>query len=145
METELEWGHVLSLGEQQRIAFLRLLLHQPALAFLDEATGACDENTEAALYGLLQSSCQTFVSVGKATSIIHSRSCAWCLHVLACATACLLNCFLKVMRDQQQVPAFASLLQPAAAQAGCTLELPAECKKFPPCGCMSMCKQKACS
>ncbi|KAK9832987.1 hypothetical protein WJX74_003669 [Apatococcus lobatus] len=64
LETELEWGHVLSLGEQQRMAFLRLLLHQPALAFLDEATGACDENTEAALYGILQTSCQTFVSVG---------------------------------------------------------------------------------
>ena len=65
LETELEWGHVLSLGEQQRLAFLRLLLHQPALAFLDEATGALDENTEASLYTLLRSSCQTFVSVGE--------------------------------------------------------------------------------
>ena len=36
LEEELEWAHVLSLGEQQRIAFLRLLLHAPALAFLDE-------------------------------------------------------------------------------------------------------------
>jgi len=37
LDAELEWAHVLSLGEQQRIAFLRLLLHRPSLAFLDEA------------------------------------------------------------------------------------------------------------
>ena len=36
LKAELEWAHVLSLGEQQRIAILRLLLHCPALAFLDE-------------------------------------------------------------------------------------------------------------
>ena len=36
LDAELEWAHVLSLGEQQRVAFLRLLLHAPALAFLDE-------------------------------------------------------------------------------------------------------------
>ena len=36
LNAELEWAHVLSLGEQQRIAILRLLLHCPALAFLDE-------------------------------------------------------------------------------------------------------------
>ncbi len=37
LDAELEWAHVLSLGEQQRIAFLHLLLHRPSLAFLDEA------------------------------------------------------------------------------------------------------------
>ena len=36
LDAEMEWSHVLSLGEQQRIAILRLLLHCPALAFLDE-------------------------------------------------------------------------------------------------------------
>lgn len=64
------------------MAFLRLLLHQPALAFLDEATGACDENTEAALYSLLQSSCQTFVSVGKKSPLNPGKSCPFKMHHL---------------------------------------------------------------
>ncbi len=65
LDTELEWSHVLSLGEQQRLAFLRLLLHEPALAFLDEATGALDSATEASCYKALQKHSTSFVSVGK--------------------------------------------------------------------------------
>lgn len=38
MDAEADWAHMLSLGEQQRVAWLRLLLHVPALAFLDEVT-----------------------------------------------------------------------------------------------------------
>ena len=64
LEAEAEWSHVLSLGEQQRVAFLRLLLHAPKLAFLDEATGALDSATEAALYTALQRHCSSYVSVG---------------------------------------------------------------------------------
>lgn len=64
LDVELEWSHVLSLGEQQRLAFLRLLLHQPALAFLDEATGALDSATEASCYRALQKHSTSFVSVG---------------------------------------------------------------------------------
>ena len=65
LDTELEWSHVLSLGEQQRLAFLRLLLHEPSMAFLDEATGALDNATEASCYKALQKHCTSFVSVGK--------------------------------------------------------------------------------
>lgn len=65
LDAELEWSHVLSLGEQQRIAFLRLLMHEPALAFLDEATGALDTATEAGCYRALQKHSTSFVSVGK--------------------------------------------------------------------------------
>src|SRR6202162_1771658 len=43
----------LSLGEQQRFAFARILLVEPALLFLDEATSALDELSEAQFYGLL--------------------------------------------------------------------------------------------
>lgn len=64
LEAEAEWSHVLSLGEQQRVAFLRLLLHSPKLAFLDEATGALDGGTEAALYTALRRYCTSYVSVG---------------------------------------------------------------------------------
>ena len=67
LEAEAEWSHVLSLGEQQRVAFLRLLLHAPKLAFLDEATGALDSATEAALYTALQRHCSSYVSVGALT------------------------------------------------------------------------------
>ncbi|CQR72816.1 ABC transporter ATP-binding protein/permease [Sporomusa ovata] len=48
-----EWSHVLSLGEQQRIAFVRALIHKPDWLFMDEATSALDEPTERVLYKLL--------------------------------------------------------------------------------------------
>ena len=48
------WSHILSLGEQQRIAFARMLLTKPDWLFLDEATSALDEPTERRLYRLLR-------------------------------------------------------------------------------------------
>ncbi|MCC3262277.1 ATP-binding cassette domain-containing protein, partial [Paenibacillus polymyxa] len=47
-----DWSRVLSLGEQQRIAFARVLYNRPALVFLDEATSATDEGLEHMLYSL---------------------------------------------------------------------------------------------
>lgn len=38
MDAEADWAHMLSLGEQQRVSFARLLHHKPEVAFLDEAT-----------------------------------------------------------------------------------------------------------
>ena len=49
-----DWAKVLSPGEQQRIAFARLLLVRPKAVFLDEATSALDEGQEFALYRLLR-------------------------------------------------------------------------------------------
>lgn len=45
-----DWSGMLSLGEQQRLAFARLLLAAPTLALLDEATSALDTTNEALLY-----------------------------------------------------------------------------------------------
>jgi ABC-type uncharacterized transport system fused permease/ATPase subunit len=45
---------MLSLGEQQRLAFGRLLVNQPKLVILDEATSALDMVSEATMYHLLQ-------------------------------------------------------------------------------------------
>jgi vitamin B12/bleomycin/antimicrobial peptide transport system ATP-binding/permease protein len=63
-DIEQDWAEVLSLGEQQRILFARLLLNQPAYVILDEATSALDIHNEALLYEQLQSSDITFLSVG---------------------------------------------------------------------------------
>jgi vitamin B12/bleomycin/antimicrobial peptide transport system ATP-binding/permease protein len=48
------WSLTLSPGEQQRIAFVRALIHRPDWLFLDEATSAVDEATEAGLYRLVR-------------------------------------------------------------------------------------------
>ncbi|MGB3233481.1 MAG: ABC transporter ATP-binding protein/permease [Mycobacterium sp.] len=45
-----EWTKVLSVGEQQRIAFARILLNRPSAVFLDETTSAMDEGLEQMLY-----------------------------------------------------------------------------------------------
>ena len=49
-----DWSRVLSLGEQQRIAFARAFIQQPGWLFMDEATSALDEPTERAMYTLLR-------------------------------------------------------------------------------------------
>jgi putative ATP-binding cassette transporter len=46
LDEEERWDRVMSLGEQQRLAFARLLLHRPAWVFLDEATAALDEENQ---------------------------------------------------------------------------------------------------
>jgi putative ATP-binding cassette transporter len=49
-----DWSKVLSVGEQQRIGFARILLNQPKVVFLDEATSAMDEGLELMLYRLIR-------------------------------------------------------------------------------------------
>lgn len=48
-----DWTKSLSPGEQQRIAFARVLLQKPRLIFLDESTSAIDEGQEFAIYRML--------------------------------------------------------------------------------------------
>lgn len=55
LDEERDWAKVLSPGEQQRVAFARILLTRPRAVFLDEATSALDEGLEFALYQLLRS------------------------------------------------------------------------------------------
>jgi putative ATP-binding cassette transporter len=59
-----DWPRLLSLGEQQRLAFARLLLNSPRFVVLDEATSALDVATEKRLYQLLVARDLAFVSVG---------------------------------------------------------------------------------
>ncbi|MBW4503076.1 MAG: ABC transporter ATP-binding protein/permease [Scytonema hyalinum WJT4-NPBG1] len=70
-DAELDWSSVLSIGEQQRLAFARLLLNRPRYALLDEATSALDLQNEKHLYQQLQESETTFISVGHRESLLN--------------------------------------------------------------------------
>ncbi|MBD1892245.1 ABC transporter ATP-binding protein/permease [Coleofasciculus sp. FACHB-SPT9] len=63
-DAQEDWADVLSLGEQQRLTFARLLLNKPNYAILDEATSALDLDNEERLYQHLQAKGTTFLSVG---------------------------------------------------------------------------------
>jgi putative ATP-binding cassette transporter len=66
------WSQRLSLGEQQRLGFARILLAAPTLVFLDEATSGLDEPSEARLYSLLRfgSWQPTVISVGHRSTLL---------------------------------------------------------------------------
>ena len=64
LDVKQDWPRLLSLGEQQRLAFARLLLNSPRMVVLDEATSALDVATERHLYELLCRREISFISVG---------------------------------------------------------------------------------
>ncbi|AUT02773.1 ABC transporter [Nostoc sp. CENA543] len=70
-DTELPWENILSLGEQQRLAFARLLVTRPSFTILDEATSALDLHNEGNLYQQLQQTNTTFISVGHRESLFN--------------------------------------------------------------------------
>lgn len=76
LDTVRDWGDELSLGEQQRLAFARVLVARPVLCVLDEATSALDLTNEAAMYAALGAvPGLTYVSVGHRPSLVdfHAR------------------------------------------------------------------------
>ncbi|MBW4547309.1 MAG: ABC transporter ATP-binding protein/permease [Symplocastrum torsivum CPER-KK1] len=68
-DAQQDWADVLSLGEQQRLTFARLLLNKPNYAILDEATSALDLGNEERLYQHLQTKGTTFLSVGHRSTL----------------------------------------------------------------------------
>jgi putative ATP-binding cassette transporter len=68
-DAQQDWADVLSLGEQQRLTFARLLLNKPKYAILDEATSALDLGNEERLYQHLREKGTTFLSVGHRSTL----------------------------------------------------------------------------
>lgn len=67
-----DWSRILSLGEQQRLAFIRILLLRPDIVFLDESTSALDEAREKQAYEILRQLLpqMAVVSVGHRSSLL---------------------------------------------------------------------------
>jgi ABC transporter, ATP-binding protein len=69
-DTEADWSHILSLGEQQKLAFVRVFLRKPKWVFLDEVTSAMDEETEEKMYRLLTAlPGTTVISIGHRSTL----------------------------------------------------------------------------
>ena len=65
-----DWEKLLSMGEQQRLAFARVLIHKPRIAILDEATSALDNTNEASLYARLRATGATVVSIAHRSAVL---------------------------------------------------------------------------
>ncbi|MBG1266519.1 ABC transporter ATP-binding protein/permease [Nostoc sp. WHI] len=70
-DANVYWENILSLGEQQRLAFARVLVTRPRYIILDEATSALDLNNEDSLYQQLRQAETTFISVGHRQSLLN--------------------------------------------------------------------------
>ncbi|AWY44159.1 ATP-binding cassette domain-containing protein [Pseudomonas putida] len=71
LDREHDWSQTLSVGEQQRLAFVRALLARPAVLFLDESSSALDAANEARCYQLLKQTLPDtiLISVGHNASL----------------------------------------------------------------------------
>jgi putative ATP-binding cassette transporter len=66
LEEDAPWDQTLSGGEKQRLAFARIMLHEPDIIVLDEATSALDPDSQDKLMKLVTNELKatTIVSVG---------------------------------------------------------------------------------
>lgn len=69
-----DWEKLLSVGEQQRMAFARILVHTPRLVILDEATSALDSANESALYARLRASGATLISIAHRPAVLRHHT-----------------------------------------------------------------------
>jgi putative ATP-binding cassette transporter len=69
LDAVLDWPNILGTGEQQRLAFARLLLIRPKIVFLDEATTAMDQSIAEFLYTILPQYVERYVSTGDSAEL----------------------------------------------------------------------------
>ena len=69
LDAVLDWPNILGTGEQQRLAFARLLLARPNFVFLDESVTAMDQGIADSLYRSLPNFVERFVSTGDAADL----------------------------------------------------------------------------
>jgi len=69
-----DWEKLLSVGEQQRLAFARVLVHEPGIVILDEATSALDSANEASLYARLRASGTTLISIAHRAAVLRHHT-----------------------------------------------------------------------
>lgn len=78
LDAEHDWSQTLSIGEQQRCAFVRALLLQPKVLFLDESSSALDEDSERHCYTQLHHTLPDaiVISVGHRASLdsLHTKT-----------------------------------------------------------------------
>jgi len=74
LDATLDWEKLLSIGEQQRLAFGRVLVHEPAIVILDEATSALDSANESSLYKRLRDKGTTLVSVAHRAGVLRHHT-----------------------------------------------------------------------
>jgi putative ATP-binding cassette transporter len=74
-----DWDKLLSVGEQQRLAFARVLVHEPRIVILDEATSALDGGNEASLYRRLRDSGITLISIAHRAAVLRYHTHVLCL------------------------------------------------------------------
>jgi putative ATP-binding cassette transporter len=74
LDAVCDWEKLLSVGEQQRLAFGRVLVHEPRIVILDEATSALDSANEASLYGRLRDSGATLISIAHRAAVLRHHT-----------------------------------------------------------------------
>jgi putative ATP-binding cassette transporter len=74
LDAAQDWEKLLSVGEQQRLAFGRVLVHKPSIVILDEATSALDSGNEASLYGRLRDSGTTLISIAHREAVLRHHT-----------------------------------------------------------------------
>lgn len=70
LDASHDWEKQLSIGEQQRLAFARVLARAPRIVILDEATSALDSANEAALYERLRANGTTLISIAHRPAVL---------------------------------------------------------------------------